>query len=146
MKTLTLALVALFGACGGASTPPPPPEPAAFAAMSEEQQCDATAPRAIPCTDALMVASFVSLGFDRKAAMQTVAETGHASADELRKVHQVACLDPDGAYVRGLVRCWAQPTCNALAACVYPEKPLEPQRPSPPPPPDAAPGAIDLVE
>lgn len=93
-----------------------------------------------------MIASMVSLGIDRGMAVQTVAEMGSADADERRDVHEIACHDPDGAYVRGLVRCWAQPTCKALAACVYPEEPLEPQRPPSPAPPDGGHVRIDLVD
>jgi hypothetical protein len=89
-----------------------------------------------------------------RATLERKKAASPERAGELSKVHEITCQgDLDHAYVSGIVRCWEQPTCKALAACVYSDPRLRVD-PSPPPPaptpaaapPDAGAGHIELVE
>jgi hypothetical protein len=155
-----IGVLALAPGCSKKADAPPaaPPDPARFATMTSERKCDATAPRAIPCTNELMVEALVAVSGDLTAEERATIERKMAAtperAGEPSKVHEITCQgDLDEAYVKGIVRCWAQPTCKAFAACVYSDPKLRLDLSPPPPPPtpagapsDAGTGKVQLVE
>jgi len=113
-------LASLLAACNKL---PEPPSAADFAAMTDEQKCEATAPRATRCTDELLVAELRDISGDDAFAAEIGRDyaTGpRPDADEAHTIHQLACRgDRDGAYQKAVFACWDVTDCSAFARCVY---------------------------
>jgi hypothetical protein len=123
MRWLSILLV--LAACSDKL--PDPPSASAFAAMTEDQKCEATAPRATRCVEELMIADLRQLSTasgDGNLLADEVAKAWEdeprAGGDEARRIHQAACLgDRDGGYMTAVVACWNEPDCKSFASCVY---------------------------
>lgn len=88
--------------------------------MGLEQQCLATAPRGQACALEIMIATAGTIDDGLGAATaEALKDEPDSSKGEALELHHVTCLG-DPSYPARLVRCWDQPDCKALAACVYP--------------------------
>ena len=112
--------IALLAACDKL---PDPPSASEFAAMTHQQKCEATAPRATRCTDELMVGELRELTGDREAAEEIgrdYAAGPSPNARQAREIHDISCAsDRDGSYLKAIVECWNVSDCTAFADCVY---------------------------
>lgn len=105
-----LAAIAL-AACS--YKPPAPPSAESFEKMTADERCEATEPRAMPCVDALMMASVTALGVDGSA----LRDAPRATDDEARQIHKVQCLG-NPKYADAVFACWGRDGCHAFADCV----------------------------
>lgn len=114
------AALLLLVACGKSTELPPKPD---IKDMGPEQRCLATAPRGTMCGDELMIGELQGLGGDAELSAKVAEEIAAtpASKKEALVMHRTRCLG-GAMYAEGLVRCWDQPDCKALAACVYATK------------------------
>lgn len=122
MRSLSIVLV--LAACSDKL--PDPPSASDFAAMTEGQQCEATAPRAMRCIDELMVAATRQLISDsqesNELATQLEKDFAREQLDsrERRAIHETNCHSmPAAGYQKAVVACWNEPDCKRFASCVY---------------------------
>jgi hypothetical protein len=101
---------------------PDPPSASAFAAMTDEQKCDATAPRATRCVRELAIALVRQVAGDNEAARaeRDQAERPSPGPAERRKLHEHHCYGRNTtAYTQAVVACWDAADCAAFASCVF---------------------------
>lgn len=96
-----------------------PPDPERYRAMTEEQKCEATEPRAKQCIDDLLVAQMRAVVDDEQAAgaierdlRRPWSTDQHDAAD----VHRTMCRG-DRGYADAVVACWGESSCEAFAKC-----------------------------
>lgn len=115
---LVLVLV-LVASCGDADRGPPDPQQ--YKAMTDEQKCDATAPRATRCIDELLAAQMKDvLAADAKSGAeidQALDRTPGATASQASEMHRVSCAG-DPHYADAIVACWSTAGCRQFADCV----------------------------
>lgn len=128
-----LALLVTAGCHGG---PPDPPTAAAWQAMSGDQRCAATEPRAGRCGDALVMMNIDQLARDAhggsqdtdlKALRDELAKDTHLNPSHLDEreggvVHQENCVTDPG-YAAAVYACWAVDGCDALTKCILARSP-----------------------
>ena len=133
MSLRPLAVLLLAAAC---SDKPAPPDLAKFKAMSEDDQCEAAAPRATRCMDDLLVADIKAVGLDKDLKGELVKEvrTTPSTPDERKTMHKVQCMS-DPAYANAVVACWTIEPCKEFVECVVREESKAPPRKHEPPPP-----------
>jgi hypothetical protein len=117
-KSIGVLVVALV-ACGGG---PKPPDPARYQAMSEEERCEATAPRATKCIDELLAADLRDLasavGSEVEAAAAAMERDDRPLGDrEALTIHQIRCETAE-TYPDAVLACWSESGCDAFARCV----------------------------
>lgn len=118
-----LSLLVLVAACKDKL--PDPPSASAFAAMTAQQQCDATAPRAVRCIDELMLAAVREMTGDAEAASieKGWAEQPDLLPEQARYAHDGQCEQArHGRYMKAVVTCWNEPDCKRFASCVFAAK------------------------
>jgi hypothetical protein len=133
-----LALVVAASACSKKAGPPPAPE--LFRAMTADEKCEATAPRATLCIDELLIASLQALAQqgsgERELADGLTADLrGTKSSDrQAADMHRMNCLGAsDAVYAEAVVACWTVEGCEPFAACVTREEAKHPRAPVVPP-------------
>jgi hypothetical protein len=125
--TRALAVVLLLCAC---DKMPARPSEASFRAASPTEKCRLTAPRAMRCTDELMVAELRSLaGGDDGGLADAVAEDLEkdpkpTTKKDRRVMHEHMCLGGP-TYADAVFDCWSEASCKAFAQCVM--KPAAPR-------------------
>jgi hypothetical protein len=106
--------------------PPTRPDEAKFRAANPMEKCRLTEPRAVRCTDDLMVEDIRSLSQGDKG-MEELANVVEddvkldkpASDEERHALHKTRCLGSVGTtYADGVFECWAVEDCKQFAACV----------------------------
>ncbi len=118
---LVVAVVLVSSACSDKL--PSPPDPQAYQAMTEEQKCDAVAPRGARCVDELMVAHLRSLDANADPellrAMESEMRDRPSSGDEADTMHHLNCVGSRGtAFADAVIACWNTTPCEAFANCV----------------------------
>jgi hypothetical protein len=121
MRRAVIAM--LLVACG--DRVPSAPDPAKYEAMDEDQRCKAAEPRAVLCTEELMVADLDELAGTGGLPPETVGAIkdgltkGPTTADEARAIHKTSCLGSPGTeYQDAIVACWKTAGCAELVACM----------------------------
>jgi hypothetical protein len=121
MHRIVIAVV--VAACGDRA--PAAPDPAKYEAMDEDQRCKAAEPRAVLCTEELMVldveelASAGGLPPETATALEKDLTKGPTTADEARAIHKTSCLGSPGTeYQDAIVACWKTASCAELVACM----------------------------
>src|SRR5262249_8110052 len=97
MRTLVIAMLV---ACGK----PAPPDPKAYAAMTDEQKCEATAPRGRQCAEEIVEATAQML-LDQDPTMKDFSDEvkreleaqPRASKKDREEMHKVECVS-DARY------------------------------------------------
>ena len=113
--------LAMLLAC---SKTPAPPDPKQFAAMSEDQQCEATAPRGESCADEILGAQLHSMARAdpamkelEKTVQQDLDHTPTSSRDARSAMHRTMC-DGEPHYREAILACWSIDECKPFARCV----------------------------
>jgi hypothetical protein len=96
---------------------PEAPDAASFKKMTAEERCEATAPRATRCVDALMIAQLESLGSGLDDLGKKLRDEPRATDDEAREMHRTYCAEGP-SYADTVFACWDIKGCRAFAACV----------------------------
>jgi hypothetical protein len=117
-----IAMVVMLG-CGGK---PSSPDPAKFAAMSDEDKCIATEPRASQCADELVVMDVRDLadssGLDAETAKTLegdLEKSRRSNSDQAKGLHRASCAaSRTSAYMDAVFECWAVEPCKDFANCV----------------------------
>jgi hypothetical protein len=121
------ALVALLFVLVACDKPPPArPDEATFRAAAPMEKCKLTAPRAIRCSDDLMVEELRTLtngdkGMEEFAnVVEEDVKLDKPTSDEDRHaMHKTRCLGNVGTtYADGIFECWAVEDCKQFAQCV----------------------------
>ncbi|CAN5923455.1 hypothetical protein BH11MYX3_BH11MYX3_34050 [soil metagenome] len=122
-RCLLFVILIVASACSG--KPPTPPDPQAYKAMTEEQKCAATAPRATRCVDELMIAHLRQLmgsdadGAELARAFADDVNEKRSSADQADAMHRTNCVGSRGTlYQDAVIACWNTTPCEAFAKCV----------------------------
>jgi hypothetical protein len=114
--TFVSAVLVLSG-CSSKRPPGPPPDKAKMAAMTSEERCAATEPRAAPCASHLVTAELAlltSISYDEAEKLSPEERLSGSAAQE---IHRVQCAGSDG-YPDAVVACWQETSCKAFARCV----------------------------
>jgi hypothetical protein len=120
MRSGLLIAFVLLG-CGGK---PSPPDMKKYEAMSAEERCKATEPRASMCADELVVMDLRDLAGDLGSEMTNAVEKdlegkGQVDSAQAKEVHRSICRgDRTTAYMDAVVECWAVEHCKDFANCV----------------------------
>jgi hypothetical protein len=97
----------------------PKPDPVAFAKLAAGAQCDATAPRARPCSNEILKAELASLSNGQVKTTPALEEP--ADDKEAEVLQRTQCLEP--TYPKAVVECWTVEGCEAFATCVAKHEP-----------------------
>jgi hypothetical protein len=105
---------------------PSPPDPKKYAAMSDDEKCKATEPRAAQCADELVVMSLRDLagssGIDAEMMRRLetdLEKSGRADDDEAKIIHRSLCASSlTSAYMDAVVACWAVEHCTDFTKCI----------------------------
>lgn len=141
---LVLGLLVALTACDRF---PSRPDEAKFRAADSMEKCKLTAPRAIRCSDELMIEELRSLGGpDDGAAANALAEQVEKDSKPLTQeqrhsMHKTSCAGSlDDGYVNGVFDCWAIADCKKFAECVMKQPAKSDGNWVRRPPPPTAPG------
>lgn len=115
-----VALIALAG-CDGL---PDKPDEASYRALDDTGRCKATAPRAIRCTDELILMDLKAVAGDDPALLDGIADKLHEDKPLPRQerkqnitVHKTSCVGTPG-YMDAVFACWSIEDCKKFADCV----------------------------
>ncbi len=121
MRSGLLIAVVMLG-CGGK---PSPPDMKKYEAMSADEKCDATEPRASLCVDELLVMDLRDLaGQDIGSEFIETVEKDlesrpRTNPSQAKPLHQNLCRGGrTTAYMDAIVECWAVEHCKDFANCV----------------------------
>jgi hypothetical protein len=141
---LITALVALV-ACD--KPPPARPDEATFRAASPMEKCRLTEPRAVRCSDDLMVAELRSMTQGDKGmedfanVVEEDVKLDKPTSEDRHVMHKTSCLGSVGtSYQDAVFECWAVEGCKKFAECVM-AKPARATTPNPTPTPASPPTA-----
>lgn len=111
----SVLVLAVLAACGK----PSPPDPEQYRAMTEEQRCEAVAPRAAECIDDLMLADLRALGADKELSREVEVDlrskrTGTAEAMDIARI---SCRGGKH-FADAVIACWAETSCDRFVRCI----------------------------
>jgi hypothetical protein len=120
-----------LAACGSKAAPTglgksSAPDPTKFRAMTPEEQCKATAPRATRCATELLIEDMRET-FSREPAdtafvddvAKRIGNEPRPTAAEAARMHEAKCLsDLSHGYPAAVARCWNMDDCREFATCV----------------------------
>jgi hypothetical protein len=98
----------------------PKPDPSAFAKLDPAEQCDATFPRARPCSNEILKAELAALSNGQVTSAPALEEP--ASEKEEAIMQRTHCLG-EPTYPEAVVECWTVEGCDAFATCVANHEP-----------------------
>ena len=98
----------------------PKPDPVAFAKLDADAQCDASFPRARPCSGEMLKAELAALTDGELKVGSALEEPGTDKEEEA--MQRARCLG-EATYPKAVVECWTVEGCEAFATCVVKHEP-----------------------